>query len=218
MKKTIWTLILIIVICGVFFGWHRRSTPVPTPQDQPISNNQTFVSADQNITFTYPSNLSVNQRNNIITLNHQINFVNHPFCDFKGDVGTSSTLVDFHTTIQLLNMTVASSAVSIDPSMATSSNLTDDVLKLNPGFIDTYNTKSYNGYMVTEGVEGCGTITYYLPISNSRTLVIQKDLIGALSHVADTVTKAKILAVPGVISPDQSNTIFDSILQSLQVR
>jgi hypothetical protein len=218
MKKIIWIIVAIVVFALGYFLWPKRIEQTSTPPDQTTVDTAIFTSADQNISFTYPKTLSVIQKNNIITLSHTIKFANTDACDFKGTAKTSSTLTDFHTTIQLLNMTIASSAVTIDPTMATSTNINGDVLLVSPGFIDTYNAGQWNGYMVTEGVEGCGQITYYIPLSSSRTLVIQKQMIGALSDVADPTNKAKILATPGAISTELSNTIFSSLLQSLTVR
>lgn len=218
MKKTIWIILIILVGIGGYILGQRKSVSksnIPTPQIAE-TEQKTFISADQSITLKYPDNLSVSQKNNIITLRHTIKYQNYPACDFKGDAPQSPTLTDFNTTVQLLNLTVASTAVMIDQSMGTYTN--DNVLKLNPGFIDIYNKHSYNGYVVTQGVEGCGVITYYLPISSSRTLVIQKDLIGAFSDIASSTEKQKILAIPDVISPEQSETIFDSLIQSINIR
>jgi len=67
-------------------------------------------------------------------------------------------------------------------------------------------------------VEGCGAVTYYIPLTTSETLVVRKDMIGALSSVADPARVTTILATPGAISPDQSDQIFSSIMQSLSVR
>jgi hypothetical protein len=181
---------------------------------------QTFTSADQSISFTYPAALSVSQKNNVITLHHQIAYSHSDACDFKGTSGTLPNLTDFHVTIQMFNGTVASTAAVVDPSLTTNdktnNNFAGDVLKLNSGFIDSYNNGVWNGYTVTEGVEGCGRITYYLPVSTSRTLVIQKQLIGELSSVSGM--RMTILALPGIISPDQNTTILNAIIQSLSVK
>jgi len=223
MKKYMWTIltILILIIAGTWWWQNNQNTVPPdqTASTTPVtSTTKTFTSADQNVSFNYPTSLSVSQKNNIITLHHQINFLNTDACDFKGTAGASPTLTDFNVTMQMFNGTMASTAAVVDPTLATSSENIDGTLDVSPGLIDYYNNGSWNGYMVTEGVEGCGQITYYLPISTLRTLVVQKQLIGALSDVADPTNKARILATPGAISPDKSNQLFNSIIQTLQVR
>jgi len=225
MKKTFWIIIALVIILLGFWLWESTTSTTSYTADQnnqatstTPNNNVTFTSADRSIIFSYPTILTVTQKNNIITLHHEINFSNHPACDFKGDAGISPTLTDFNVTMRTFNVNIALSAQTFDPSLATSSENIDGTLDLSPGAIDPFNTGEFNGYMVTEGVEGCGYVTYYLPISNSRTLVIQKEMLGAFSSVADPSQMAKILATSGVISPDQSNSLFNAIIQSLQVR
>lgn len=217
MKKAILPIIIILLLLSGYFLWSRNNTTdAPEPTTTPVTTEQ-FTSADQSIKFTYPTELSVTQKNNIITLHHQIVFQHIDACDFKGDGTTTPNLTDFHVTIQLFNMTVASTSKIISPYIP-EENIQGDTLKINPGFIDTYNNSPWNGYAIFEGAEGCGVVTYYLPISSSRTLVIKKEFVGELSDVYNPATKEKILAVPGVISPSQSESLFNALVQSLQVR
>lgn len=223
MRKLIWIIVVILIAVGAYFFWQKSNTPIVVVNDGNIATStdtssiKTFISANKDISFKYPAILSVLQKNNIITLHHQVNYSNHDACDFRGDKPISPTLTDFNVAIQEINKSLVDTILQIDPTIATSSFSGEDVI-VSPGFIDRFSAGNYPGYNITEGVEGCGMITYYLPISTSKTLVIRKDMIGALSDVIDPTVRDKTLAVPGIISPGQSDAIFSSILQSLQVR
>jgi hypothetical protein len=234
MKKSFWIIIvlLILVIAATWYYQHYvtsttvalNTTASSTPTDTTNSagsGTQTFTSADGAITFDYPSLLTVNEKNNIITLTHSINYANTDACNMKGTPpaggATSPTLTDFNVTIQDIDKPIVETIEQIDPTIATSSFSGEDITT-SPGFIDNYSGAGYQGYAVTEGVEGCGYVTYYLPITTSETLVIQKQMIGALSSVADPANVAKILATPGAISPDQSTILFNNMMQTLQVQ
>lgn len=221
MKKTIWIIVIPLIILVGYFLWQANNTEVTIINNgtsgTPVNTLNTFTSANQDISFKYPDIFSATQKNNIITLHHQINYANHPACDFKGDAPNSPTLTDFNVTIQEINKPLVETVEQIDPTIATTSFSGEDLV-VSVGFIDRTSLGSFPGYSITSSVEGCGFITYYLPISTSRTLVIKKDMIGALADIVDPAVRQKILAVPAVISPDQSTAIFNSIMQSFQVR
>ena len=230
MKKSFWIIIvlLILVIAATWYYQHyvvsttvadNNAASSTSIDGGPETSNgsQVFTSADGSITFNYPSLLTVGEKNNIITLTHSIKYANKDACNMKGDAVTSPTLTDFNVTIQDIDQPIVETIEQIDPTIATSSFSGEDITT-SPGFIDSYSGAGYQGYAITEGVEGCGYVTYYLPITTSETLVIQKQMIGALSSVSDPASVAKILATPGAISPDQSTILFNNMMQTLQMQ
>ncbi len=225
MKQITWVLVgIIIIILGYVIYKENQSLP-PLPVDTATSTTagqntlqSTFLSADKNISFTYPSVITATEKNSTITLHHEINYAHVDACDFKGDgTNLTPTFTDFHLTMKAYNMNIASTAATVSPYIP-AENYSGNTLKVNPGFIDAYNNGIWNGYVIYEGAEGCGQVTYYLPLSSTRTLVLQQMIIGEFSSVASEENKQKILAQPGVISPKQADQIFSDLIASMKAK
>jgi hypothetical protein len=111
----------------------------------------------------------------------------------KGDAELSKTLTDFGMSISIVSGTK------------------------NPPYVDgNYSKGILNGKWAYMGAEGCGQTNYYFPISDNRTLVVEEAQVQMLSGSATPETRAKLLAVPGVISNEESKTIFDQILSTFK--
>lgn len=152
--------------------------------------------------FEYPPLLSLRQASGNIVLEHSVLYKHMDPCDFKGDGIALEKLTDFSVSFQLLNQSL------------------DNYLKSSefPGQSYTYNSPftigSLNGYKVQFGVEGCGYINYYFPISTAQALVIERHLV---TELGDTIMdKQKYLSIPGIILPTQEELIINQILTSLK--
>jgi hypothetical protein len=158
------------------------------------SSLKTYTSSKDGYSFQYPGKLSLLDSNGIINLSHSIAFDNYDGgCDMKGDAVLSKTLGDFNLSINIVSGVV------------------------NPPYVDgNYSKGILNGKWSYMGVEGCGQTSYYFPISGNRTLVITKAEVQMLSNVVAPDIKAKILAVPGVISYEEAKVILDQILSTFK--
>jgi hypothetical protein len=88
----------------------------------------------------------------------------------------------------------------------------NNTLTLDPGFIDKYKMGSFDGYRITEGVEGCGRYLYYFPISSNQTLMINRNFY-AETFQGD---KSELSKIPGFITFEQEELIFKDILLSVK--
>ena len=157
---------------------------------------RTYTSTKLGYSFQYPEKLSLSISDDIVNLSHSIPFENRDGgCDMKGDSELSKTLEDFGLSIRIVPGTV------------------------NPPYVDgTYYSKGeLNGKWAYMGAEGCGVSDYYFPINGYRTLIVTKSEIQILSPVVTPEVRAKVLAVPGVISYEESKIILDQILSSFKI-
>lgn len=160
----------------------------------PMTDWKTHTSTKYGYSFKYPDKLSINATEEKVNLKHEIAFENSDGgCDMVGNAILSPTLNDF------------------DISMA----VLDGEVK--PSYIDgTYSAGSLSGIWAYMGAEGCGETIYYFPIAGNRTLVVTKQELQILSPVVSAEVRNKVLAVPGVISYEESNQILKEILSTLE--
>jgi len=193
-------IIALLIIGGGIYVYEikKAEAPAQTPPVDTTTNNlssKTYTNTKQGYSFEYPTKLSLSTSGEVVNLSHSIPFENRGGgCDMKGDAELSKNLTDFDLSIK-----VVSGAV-------------------NPPYVDgSYSKGILNGKWAYMGVEGCGQTSYYFPITGNRTLVIEKAQVQMLSDVATPETRAKILAVPGVISNEESKIIFDQILSTFKL-
>ncbi len=210
---------LFVAIVGVlgfvlFSKAPEKSNPQPTPEK---TLPTTSYSSTNGIAFTYPTKLSLTDTDEMITLHHKIPYKNTGGCDMMGDEKTYDTLTDFHVTFRIASTSLIQTVRNMS-SYIPKENFEGDTLKVTPGFIDSFEAGELQGFAIYEGAEGCGYTTYYFPIRNNKTLIIQKESIQALSGVRGNAEIEKILAVPGAISKEESENIFINILNSLTIK
>ncbi len=203
------------VIGFVLFSKAPDKTTPPPVTDGTLPT--TVYTSTQGISFQYPVELSLTERAQTVTLHHEIPYKNTGGCDMMGDEKTYDMLTDFHVTIRIASTSLVQTVRHMS-SYIPEENFAEDTLKVNPGFIDSFQAGILNGFAIYEGAEGCGFTTYYFPIPNNRTLVIQKESIQALSGVRGNAEIEKILAVPGAISREESDMMFMGILNSLTLK
>lgn len=203
-------IVLLIVGGGIYIYQNKNTETLVTTDNteqadivQPeISNNasndiskfKTYTSNKQGYSFQYPEKLSLSASGDVVNLSHSIPFENYDGgCDMKGDAELSKTLQDFGLAIKV----VAGG--------------------MNPPYVDgTYSKGALKGQWAYMGAEGCGVTTYYFPATENRTLLVTQNHLQVLSNNVTQEVKAKVLAVPGVISSEESKVILDQILSTFK--
>ena len=168
----------------------------PVGEETVTENNstKTYTDPKNGYSFQYPAKLSLVTTADGVNLSHTIPFENHNGgCDLRGDSELSKTLGDFDLSIQVIEG------------------------EIKPAYIDgKYSKGVLTGSWSYMGAEGCGQTKYIFPITGGKTLVVMKSEIQILSDVVSPDTKAKVLAVPGVISQQEAKLIVDQILSSFK--
>lgn len=210
---------LFVAVVGIIGFVLFSKAPNKTIPPPVIDGNlpTTSYSSTDGITLTYPVELSLSEKDKVITLNHEIPYKNTGACDMIGDEKTYDMLTDFHVTLRIASTSLVKTVRQMS-SYIPEENFDGDVLKVNPGFIDSFEAGSLNGFAIYEGAEGCGMTTHYFPLPGNRTLIIQKESIQALSGVQGETLIKEILAVPGAISKEESEMMFISIVNSLTIK
>ncbi len=221
---TIAVVTIIIVLGGIYIYTNIISSDPGEIQDITNNNDNVDTADDQSLKtyssnrfeleFKYPKEISVSENNKEITLNHSIPYENYG-CDMSGDGVSYERLNDFNVTIKVLNKSIYDS-IKLESPYIQEENFINGKLVINPGYIDSYEVGSVNGYSIYIGAEGCGNTTYYLPISDLKTLVVRKDQVQELSGVLIAEVKEKVLAIPGVISSEKADEILKQILSSIK--
>ncbi|MFA6295679.1 MAG: hypothetical protein WC666_04700 [Candidatus Paceibacterota bacterium] len=158
--------------------------------------------SDASVSFEYPSSLLVKPQGETVTLNHSIAYKHSDPCDFKGDAPPLERLSDFSVSIKVVNK-------NLKELVQSSSYPGWDYVSKNP-----FKSGSLNGYKIMSGVEGCGEYIYYLTISPTKTLVINRAIVTEFEPIiAEYQTN---LNLPGIISPNQAEEYFTKILSSFK--
>lgn len=198
-KKIILGIIVVAIIAIVGVYLINKSSQVASPivQDttdaKEVSGSKTYTNTKDGYSFEYPDKLTLSTIGEV-RLSHTIPFENHDGgCDMKGDSKLSTTLTDFGLSFGV---------VSGDKK---------------PSYVDgNFSAGSLNGVWAYMGAEGCGQTVYYFPISGNRTLIVTKQELQVLSPVVAPDVRNKVLAVPGVISYEESNKIIKEILSTFK--
>ena len=190
--------LVLVVIAGYFVLVKKAVSPVinePSPiSTDETANWKTYANTQYGFEFKYPEKLSLSVSGGIVNLSHTIPFENRDGgCDMKGDAELSKTLVDFGLSIKIVSGEV------------------------NPPYVDgTYAKGELNGKWAYMGAEGCGETNYYFPMAGNKTLIITKTEVQILSPIVTPEVRAKVLAVPGVISYEDSKILLGQILSSFK--
>lgn len=211
MKKIYLVIIILVVVAlGVYYIKSNKN-----PIDDSI---KTYRNSNVGLTFVYPKILFASTTSDTVRIHHEVPFDHHDFCDFKGENNTTiPTLTDFNVTFHISEASLIETMKTESPYLPNESFVNDEVV-VSPGFIDTYEVGTLKGYRIFEGAEGCGKTTYYFPISKSKTLVVQQDLITIFTGAIDTANKERAEAVPGVLNKERAEQVFESILKTLIVQ
>lgn len=201
---------MVLVVGGVWFAKSKNVAVV----DKTLTS---YNNSSLGISFTYPKILTASTTSGVITLHHEVPFVHHDYCDFKGEIDTTiNTLTDFDVKFFIQNKNLVETMKTVSPYIP-QENFIDNTVIESPGFIDKYSVGKLDGYKIFEGAEGCGQTTYYFPVSDTKTIVVQEALVTVFTGVIDVENMDKALAVPGVINKEKSAEIFESILKTLKI-
>ena len=120
----------------------------------------------------------------------------------KGDAPLLDRFTDFGVSIKIVNQ-------NLKTYLQSSSYPSWDYVSKN-----IFKFGSWDGYRVTQGLEGCGSDVYYFPVSKNKSLIISRSLIPEFTTAPDT----NVQRLPGIITPYQNEKIFAEILSSLKVK
>lgn len=154
-------------------------------------NWKTYTSSKYGFEFKYPENLKLTDTGSKVNLNHSTPYENHGDCDMSGDIGTFKSLTDFNISFEVTSENVAK---QIDGD---------------------YSAGMLKGMWAYSGAEGCGEYIYFFPTGN-RTLVVRRAAVQATSGLSTGWQLDKILAIPGAISKEESQKLFDQILSAFK--
>jgi hypothetical protein len=156
-------------------------------------NWQTYRSERHGFEFKYPEKLKLMEDGNRIVLSHSIPYENFGDCDLRGGDQLHKTLDDFDVSFEVISQNLTLSHVDGE-----------------------YSAGILKGSWAIEGAEGCGHTTYHFPAGENKTLRVQKVAVQALSGLSSVWDLQKILRVPGVISREESEAIFNQVLSTFE--
>ena len=199
--------VVAVLVFGYSFLWMKSGFIDYRPQtDKAVKPTEIFSQSTDEVPgwktyrddksgfeFKYPENLKLIKEGNKVILNHFIPYENYGDCDMMGGEQLYKTLDDFNISFEVVNQ------------------------KLSLNYIDgEYSAGMLNGSWAYEGAEGCGHSTYHFSIGENKTLVIQRAATQALSGLSTLWDLEKILKIPGVISKEESNKLFNEILSTFK--
>lgn len=215
MKTIIFTLLVIVLVATSL--WYMKSHR----SVKAVSTMSTYRNTETGISFTYPKTLiakTLTDSNNTAIIHHEIPFVHKDYCDFKGDgTGTIPTLADFNVRMHVDNLDLISAIKKESPYIPAENFVNNQVIP-SPGFIDPVTHGKLSGFKIYEGAEGCRHIIYYFAATNNKTLVVVDDVVTIFTGAIDANEGTRALTVPGVISKQTHDSIFDSILKTVSVQ
>ena len=201
-------LIAVLIIVQLNFRL-KTATPANTsisPITQTVSTTTptTKTYSDALLSFQYSPILSVQQNGQTVEVTHSITYKHPDPCDFKDGTHELDTISDFKTSFTIINK-------NLKEYVQSSQYPGWEYVSKNP-----YISDFWGGYKVTEGVEGCGKDTYYLIISQNKTLVVERPLVAEFSPI--NADSNKYLNLPGIVLPDQADKFFSDILSTLRIK
>jgi hypothetical protein len=189
----------------------RSGAPAGAVTDEEQTRTwKTYQYRSSGITFRYPQNLVLSQEGSRIKLRHSIKFKHLDSCDYSDNIKPLSRLVDFDVSFELVrkdNDNNRQSDESNEHSTATPD--TADYGSITIG--------SLKGEFERLSVEGCGEYRYRFPLAGDQILVVQREIIGIFSPTAQKfVDEQIVLKQPGIISPEQEERLFNTILSTFK--
>ena len=218
-------ILFAIVSCGVlgYQYWWSPKHKARMPEIEPLetatkdenANWNVYRNESQRYELRYPKGtITVSEVSSRIVMTHAITLEHPDPCDFKGDAPPLKTLTDFEVSIEVVSLNLRETVIANESDFLVSRFLVDDKLSIAPGFIDEVSIGSLTGYRITSGVEGCGEYTYYFPLAPRNVLIVKRSFITELQPII--ANYQEYLKLPGVISPDEEEKLFNGILSTFQ--
>jgi hypothetical protein len=190
----------------------------PVVQDETANSDATVGASwqtyrNEEFEIMYPENFSINSDTNKVTINHSVSYTHNDACEFRdGSNFLLDKVIDFNATLQVFNK-------DIESTVRANYFSPDDIIengqfKLSSGFVDAYSVGILDGYRHTIGAEGCGVNTYYFSLDNSNTLMVTQKF--SPERTPLILDYKKYLDLPGIISPEEEDKMFDQILSTFK--
>jgi len=211
MQKTSFFIVLLSVmfLAGCFRLVYEQPDPIPGVVEQKYYETT-------NLKILLPDHAAVKEENGTVTLFHTVETFSHTdFCDFKGDSLPTTTFKDFTVKISFTDLTLDKALLKFGGDYLKEFINTDGTIKEQIGFLEKAKIGAFDGYKLSQGVEGCGNNQYFFPVKNG-ILVIKKDLVPELTNLSTQSDKYK--AIPGVILPDKAQQIFEETITNIIIK
>ncbi|MDO8495382.1 MAG: GerMN domain-containing protein [bacterium] len=203
----------ILVLIAAYFIFSKDLGPMasPSPSPTPLAS-KTY--RNDHFEFNYPALLQLTEKGSVITLKHEVPFDHQDPCDFKGDAPRLSTVTDFNASLQLFDRNLEGTVDAKQPFLK-NDILLNGQMKTN-GLAEPYQAGMLRGFVVNTGAEGCGIETYYFPVETGRTLVVERRYSPDRTQLITYYEQ--VLALPGIITPEEEMRIFREVLSSVDFK
>jgi hypothetical protein len=185
--------------------------------DGETKNWKTYQGKKLGFEIKYPADLlTISKDGEKVILTHSIPFEHSNPCYEGGDdsLAVLKDLTDFNVSLRIFNTSFEQTIKANEYPNFSAGYLREDSLKVDHGFIDDVLIGSLKGYCITAGVEGCGIYTYYFSLNSNNTLQVQRSFIPELNPIIRN--SKEYLKLPGIISPDEEERLFNLILSSFK--
>jgi len=202
-------------------GWLERKFLLVFPlvcglACQGIAGNREYKDDQQGFQLTYPKKLILEGTKSKVRLFHSIRWRHPNPCAFSDDdVPDIDLLTDFILDLEVVSGPlgrVVGDLLSYDPHIEYAGDLPKE---RGEGWFEDFQVRSLKGYLVQQGVEGCGAWKYLFPLKDGRILIVTRGMITELSGISGLKNDA--LKVPGVITPEEEERMFREILASFKL-
>jgi uncharacterized protein YfaS (alpha-2-macroglobulin family) len=184
-------------------------------EEPPSEIQRTYSRESFSFSYSEELSLSENEADESLVLQHSIPHHHEDPCDFKGDGIPLENLMDFHVSVKAFPHNIHNTVTNIFGEHLSEYFLEENQLQVQPGFIESVEIGENRGFRVISGIEGCGEYVYLFPINGRNTLVLKRAFITELLDSASPFSE-EYLELPGIISPDQEEEMFQNILESLR--
>jgi len=202
-------------ICTDSCAYTCELTPEP---DHPAEATpiiwETYSFPKTKFTLRYPKNiLDHTEENGALLLSHAVPYDHQDPCDFQGGAPDLKNLTDFEVRFELFEKDLKTIVTEKEGPSFVQEYLGTGQMKTSPGFIDPYTIGTLKGSQVTMGVENCGLYHYYFPLSDGKTLFVERSFI---TMMRDETMRKKVQNLPNVFLPEKEENWFKAILQTFQ--
>lgn len=169
-------------------------------RELPQSTTTSILISTDNFSLAHDTRLNAAKSGRSVLIRHFIPYTYSDPCDGTGEAPQKTELVDFNVSITTIREAVE--------NVIKSNKWTDTVQEV------TFGTRTWK--MVEVGAEGCGLRSYFYQLPDGRTLTATHSLVPELSEAINP-SVSNFLALPGVISPEESEKMLSEILSSIVV-
>lgn len=208
------TLLILVVFIGMVVVFFYAAKPLEGAEPQKLPGFKTYHSNSKKsgVVFDYPDILKVQEKNEIIAIEHSVSFEHYDPCDQKekGGIGKSKKMRDFYMTIQMVNK----SADQI---------LGEYVAKTEGGAGISFKEKGLVAFgnlvglrlWLGNGSHGCGHYSYFFQLGDEKVLRVDRWPAPEFREVPEE-EKQMYSRLRLIILPEREEHIFRNILDSLK--